>query len=812
VSIAVKVNFAWQILSVIKGRFMFMKIKPTSPFWVVCLTLIFLSGSVAAYENSKEASRDKITGVIIDRNGQPVPNASIAIPYLNKVMPSNAEGRFTIRNLPTHTFLIEISHVGYTTATLEVNPEKDSEHELRIVLNERAIQGKGVVVTGSPVPADPMKTPQDIQILGGQELLADETAALGKTLERLPGISNISTGPEAGKPVIRGLSGNRIRVMKDGVPMEHYQFSFRHQPVLNLAQAERVEVIQGAASILYGSDALGGAVNVITKSLPSGGTGNRYLKGLFKGQYFSNNRERSGGLALEGAAGILGYRAGFTTRKADNFSTPKEPTYSETNTPGDPKFTGELPYTNFDQNSGFVLLGFSESFGNLQAIYDHYDSEQNYLLGDGIPIAQNLENDNFKIKGNFLMGSRLILKPTLSFQRNVRQAAEGFSFENNPEWGVDLVRSVYVTRLEMMHGKIHGASGTFGVDLNVQKQKTRASGLLPNANIFDLGLFAFEEYSHSNLTLNAGLRYDYRENEAEANVAMRLPDVDAGETDDVLTQDYGVLSGSAGASYCLTEFLTAASNFTVGFRAPDIFELHAYGVHGGVQAFQIGNPYLDPERSYGIDASLRLNTERAVAKATVYHNCIDNYIFLENQGRDTTIGTTTLPILMADQTDGTISGIETSGEVNLLSWMKFDAAYSATTSENCATGEELPLMPADRITAGLCFSKPAKGVLGSSFAEIRMKHAMSKKSAGTYEPFSQFDIIPFGTASTEAYTTFSIGLGVIYNFNTQPISMYLEIENLFDEAYVDFLDTYKGYALSMGRNISLKVQVPFSVM
>jgi iron complex outermembrane receptor protein len=93
-----------------------------------------------------------------------------------------------------------------------------------------------------------------------------------------------------------------------------------------------------------------------------------------------------------------------------------------------------------------------------------------------------------------------------------------------------------------------------------------------------------------------------------------------------------------------------------------------------------------------------------------------------------------------------------------------------------------------------------------------MKHAMSKKSAGTYEPFSQFDIIPFGTASTEAYTTFSIGLGVIYNFNTQPISMYLEIENLFDEAYVDFLDTYKGYALSMGRNISLKVQVPFSVM
>jgi iron complex outermembrane receptor protein/hemoglobin/transferrin/lactoferrin receptor protein len=229
-------------------------------------------------------------------------------------------------------------------------------------------------------------------------------------------------------------------------------------------------------------------------------------------------------------------------------------------------------------------------------------------------------------------------------------------------------------------------------------------------------------------------------------------------------------------------------------------------------AFQIGDPYLDPERSYGIDASLRIKTENAIAKATVYHNRIDNYIFLENQGRDTTIGSTTLPILAANQTDGTITGIEISGEASILPWIRLDATYSATASENSETSEELPLMPADRITAGVRFSRPAKGILGNAFAEIRMKHVMSKKSAGVYEPFSQFDIIPFGTASTEAYTTFSAGIGLIFDFNTQPISVYLEVENLFDEAYVDFLDTYKGYALSMGRNISLRIQVPFTVM
>jgi len=776
------------------------------------ISLILINGSITASEYAGNSSIRQITGIVVDQDGQPVPNANIAIPGLNRVIPSDSEGNFVLRNLPSSTLLIEISHVGYTTAMLEINPAEDLSQGLRIILKEGAVQGERIVVTGSPVPTGHLKSPQDIQILGGQMLLTSETAALGKTLERLPGISNISTGPQAGKPVIRGLSGNRIRVMKDGVPMEHYQFSFRHQPVLNLAQAERVEVVQGAASILYGSDALGGAANVITKSLPSIGTGHQYMKGIIRGQYFSNNQEWSSGLEFEGAAGILGYRAGFTTRKADNFSTPDEPTYAETGTPGDPKFTGELPYTNFDQQSGFAVLGYSGAFGNLQAIYDHYDSEQNYLLGDGNPIAQNLENDNFKIKSNILISPGLALKPTLSFQRNVRQASEGVSFEDDPTWKVDLVRSVYASRLEMIHDEIYGFSGTLGVDLNVQKQETRASGLLPNAETYDLGLFTFEEYSRRDLTVNAGIRFDYREHEAEANAKMRLPDVEAGETDDVLTQDYAVFSGSAGASYHLSEFFTIASNLTAGFRAPDIFELHAYGIHGGVQAFQVGNPYLDPERSYGFDVSFRLNTERAVARATAYFNRIDDYIFLENQGRDTTIGTTILPILVAGQTDGTISGVEISGDVDLFPWMRLDAAYSALTSENRSTGEELPLMPADKIRAGVRFSKQATGILGGSFAEMRIKHVMSKKSAGTYEPFSQFDIIPFGTASTKAYTILSVGFGLNFDFNNQPISVYLDVENLLDKAYVDFLDTYKGYALSMGRNISLRLQFPFTVM
>ncbi len=399
----------------------------------------------------------------------------------------------------------------------------------------------------------------------------------------------------------------------------------------------------------------------------------------------------------------------------------------------------------------------------------------------------------------------------MSFQRNVRQAAPGDSYEDGPEWSVDLVRSVYEIRLDIAHTDVAGFDGTAGIDINVQDQNTRASGLLPDADMLDIGVFAFEERAFNKLTVNAGLRFDYREHDAEPNPEMRLPDTEAGETDDVLTQVYTVLSGSVGAGYRLTEFLAVTSNLGVGFRAPDLFELHAFGVHGGVQAFQIGDPFLDPERSYNIDAGLRLYTERAIARATIYYNQIDNYIYLSNQDRDTTIGGTTLPILAADQTDGAIAGLELSATVDVLDWLRLDGAYSATSSDNKATDEELPLMPADRFSGGLRLCVPNRGIVGSPYVEFRVKHVWSKESAGTYEPFSQFDRIPFGTASTDDYTVFSVSVGGTLALNGQQVSVHIEAENLFDDAYVDFLDTYKGYALSEGRNVSFRIQVPVNL-
>ncbi|NOY88625.1 MAG: TonB-dependent receptor [FCB group bacterium] len=761
--------------------------------------------------NSVDINRGTIQGQVTDVKGNPLVSANVIIPSLETGTSTDKKGHFILKDLPATELRIQFGFVGYKSEIRKVNLFSRPNVVLNIKLKTTAIEANGIIVTGSPLAINIQKSPKDIQVMCQSDLQRLSSASLGKTLEYIPGISNISTGPQVGKPVLRGLSGSRVLVMKDGIPMEYFQFSSRHMPVLNLSQAQRVEVVRGSASILYGSDALGGAVNVIDKPIPNPISGKGFLKGTFHSQYFSNNNERSGGVDIEGFANGLGYRIGISDRLGDDFHTPDEKTYAETKEIGAPKFTGKIPYTNFRQSSGFAQIGTHGNFGNAQIIYDRWINKQNYLLPDGNPLGQFLKNDNLKSRGNFFLGKKLIFKPTLSFQRNHRQVAANHTYEGHPNWDVDLLRTVYVARLELLHTNIKKFNGTMGIEANYQAQNTKKSGLEPNAHIFNFASFLFEELPLNRLTLNAGIRLDLRHQKAKKNEAIKLPDYQNGETDNVLTQDYSEMSGSIGYNYQLTDYLSFSNNFGAGFRAPNIFELHAYGIHAGVAAFQIGNPYLKPERSYDLDFSLKLHAENIMTKATLYRNEINNYIYLRNQGMDTTINPT-LPIYSSDQTDGTIWGLELSSTINIFSWLQGSINYSTLSSNNKATGAELPLMPADKINGYFKLSHKNLSVIKNPFIQIEYKYVFDKKSAGVYEPFSQFDTTPFGTASTKDYTVINISFGGTLFLDNHPVNVYLRIDNLLNNTYRDFLDTYKGYALSPGRNIVFKLSLPFSII
>lgn len=783
-----------------------------------------------------QSSRGTVEGTVTNASGAPLAGVQIVDRSIQRGTTTGPDGQFVLKGLPTGAHTLEIRFVGYQTAVREVSLEAGETVSLDVALKERVLETEGVTVTGTARARSTLTTPQSVDVLGTDDLEINRSASLGDVLaESVPGVSSIQTGSQAGKPVLRGLSGNRIRVLKDGIGQEYYQFGVRHFPTTSTNEAERIEVVRGPSSIQYGSDALGGAINVLTKDAPTAGPGETQAGGTFRSQYFTNNNERAVGLDLEGARGPVGVRAGIERRLAGNYTAPDEPTFFDTGnggTFGDPKYTDEVPFTNFEQWNGYVQVGTQGDFGTAQVYGDYWINRHNFLLPTGGPkgnstnppdgLGQNLEHGNLVAKAN-LVADGFVIRPRLSLQTSIRQSGndsggQTLSFIEDKggfddfDYPLDLKTDIYTGRLAVAHPEVGSVSGTLGAEVQLQDANTRGPAeLQPTADTWNVGLFVFEEIDLAPWTFNAGLRGDFRTIDAEPNDRTTAPDA--------LENEYLTLSGALGANVKVGDGVALAANLSSGFRAPSVFELYANGVHGGVAAFQRGNPDLDPERAYSADASVRVRRDRVTAEVTGYVNAINNYVFLENT--EETRGADGPPIYEARQTDAVIPGVEARLETQLRPWLHVGGQMAVLGGTGDGLGTDgsdgdLPLLPANNVQGFVHLTPESQGPLRSPRIEVDLKHGFDKDAAGRFEPFSQFDapqdsdLPPFGTASTKAYTTvdvsaesrFDLGLGV------EP-SLRLAVRNAFDTTYRDFLDTYKGYALSPGRDLRVSLSVPF---
>jgi iron complex outermembrane receptor protein/hemoglobin/transferrin/lactoferrin receptor protein len=776
-----------------------------------------------------------LEGTVIDKEGAPLPGANVSVPALERGASVDEDGMYRITGLPASQQLtVRFSFVGYVTEARQVTLERGETRTLDVTLQPQALEASEVVVTGTPTAQSTLKATQQVDAIAARDLEANRTAALGDLIEEsVPGAASVKTGAQAGKPVLRGLTGNRVKVLVGGVAQEYYQFGVRHFPNTSLGEAERIEVVRGPASLLYGSDALGGAINIIPKPLPDAGLGGRA-----SGQYFGNNNERAALLDLRGGSETFGARAGIERRVAGNFTTPDAPTFFETKeggTFGDPKYTGEVPFTNFEQWSGYGQVGARGDWGRVQILGDYWRNRHNFVLPPGGPnddnpdnkpvmgLGQNLEHANIALKGNLRAGS-FAVKPRLSFQRAIRQSAgKGNSIsvvdeaDSGFDWPVDLAKNVYTGRVDVLHPAFRNFSGRFGVEAVYHDgQSSGKTPLEPSAQVMSLGTFVFEEYDPAGpLTFSGGARLDYHRHEADPpKKTMNALDLSPEDLD----KSYTTLSGSVGANYAFADGWAAVANLGTGFRAPSIFELYGNGQHGGVAAFQQGNPVLDPERTVSADLGVRARTGRITGEIVGYYTYFTNYIYLRNTGARLN-GDSGPPVYTSGQTTASIQGVEASAEVAALPWLTVGGEAAFLTSEGDdleanAGGERiLPLIPADRLGGFVRFEPEGVGRLRSPFVKLHVHHALSKDAAGRYEPFAQFDAgfgPPFGTASTQSYTLADLTTGAtLAAWSAVRPTLTAGVKNLFDNAYRNFLDTYKGYALSPGRNVFVKVSVPF---
>jgi len=229
---------------------MYSTINRRSIFILFSIFLLFSFDSALG-----QSEQGSIKGLVINTEKIPLAGANIILPKLERGATTNSRGEFQINQLPAGTYTVVIKFIGYKSKTNKVTVKPGATSHLQLELNRSVLDSEPVIITGSPVAVDPLNSPQDVSSIGGREKIRLQSTSLGKTIESIPGIYNMSAGSVAGKPIIRGQTGERIRILNDGVAQEYQQYGERHAPNIDPFNAERIEIIKGAASLLYGSDA-----------------------------------------------------------------------------------------------------------------------------------------------------------------------------------------------------------------------------------------------------------------------------------------------------------------------------------------------------------------------------------------------------------------------------------------------------------------------------------------------------------------------------------------------------------------------------
>jgi outer membrane receptor protein involved in Fe transport len=666
------------------------------------------------------------------------------------------------------------------------------------------------VRAGAPAPGDRMVQAATINVLEGLEKELRQGASLGQTLEHLPGVRTLSTGNNAGIPVIRGLTGNRIRLLSNSIGVDFQQYGIRHQPNIDPFLSDRIEVVRGTASLLYGSDAVGGVIDVHSLDLTHSEDGSRDYTLDTRVDYASNNNQRD--IAVRGTSSgeQWAFAGGFVARAGDNIQAPDSATAFESGDSSGPAFTGELPFTDFRQNNAQLGAAWQGERSTTSLRFNRWDTEQNYLLPnppDGAGIGVRLENMELQLRNDLQLSSGAMdwtLRPTLSWQNNLRQAnAAGNPRSELFDGDIEIEFDQYTLRFEALHeGEDVLESGTLGFEIRQLDQESRGrTVLVPGGTVTALGAFAYEERRFGLMVVQAGIRYDHIETEGDASKTS----ADPGFTG-VINNRFDVVTGALGGSYPLGDHFTLAANAARGFRAPSLFELFANGVHGGVAAIQIGNPDLDPEESLNLDLALRWRFSRLTGSTTIYQNRIDDYIYLLDTGESASNG---LPIFSHNQADATIRGLETELVLDLSRDWSVRMVLDLIDTENRASDTRLPLTPANEFLTELSWRRAAFAGLRSPYARASVRYATSQ-DAVPGEPFTQFDRNPrFGSASTDSYSLVDLAAGFEFKgFGRRDVRVNIELRNVLDEDYRDFLNTYKGYALNPGRDLRLSLEIP----
>lgn len=710
------------------------------------------------------AAAGSISGTIKTRDGTIAGGAPVMLVQLSRRTDADASGAYRFDDVPPGRYLVEVVSPRYGSAVGQVDVG-DGPATLDLTI-DLTVHHDDVVVTAGVSPLSVAESAQSVSVLDERELTAKAAPTIGETLGQEPGVSDTQYAPGASRPVIRGQGGDRIRVLENGVGVgDASNVSPDHAVTVDTYSAERIEVVRGAATLLYGSNAVGGVVNVLDRSIPDHRSGET-LNGEVHLRYGSASALGSGAANLGGDVGAFGWNAGYARTE-----TSDQRVGSGSGFAGDTIPNSDLESQNW--SLGASWLGTKAFAGGS---FDEFTTEYGSAVESDVRLDVTQRRWNVRGGINEPFGAFSVLKATLGGTDYEHVELEG------SEIGTRFLNTSVESRVELAHEPAGILSGSFGAQLWHRDFEAIGEEAFVQPSTTSAGaLFAFEEVGTGAVRGQFGLRYEHQ----------RL------ESDDPDLDDRTFDAPSASAAVVWKDGLWFASG-TVSYsnRVPTSEELYANGPHLATASFEVGDDTLDLERSLGLDLSLRHGGERIGGEISLFYSDYADYIYERDTGLTfTTDDGDVLPIIQFSGSAARFYGGEFHVDFGLLHAephhldleLRGDYVHAELTDLN----EPVPLQP------------PLRGALGLRY--------QGRALWASVEGFAANDQTRFGARDREtpgyAWLNASVGYRLVAGRTVH--DLVLRGTNLTDKLSYNSVSRFRFDVPLPGRDVTFAYRLSF---